>query len=116
MNAEPAMVIAADARGFDALLLALFVFTVAIGITILMRDTSSSTAIHERVVERARRVAPAWVADTILAAGVVVYAVLGVVPMFRHEHFLYDTYPLSAVLAVVAIGTGFLAVLLAFLV
>jgi hypothetical protein len=116
MNADPVSAIAANARGFDALLVALFVFTVAIGITILMRDRGGFTAIHERVVERARRAAPAWVADTILAAGMVAYALLGAAPMFRHEHFLYNTYPLSAAVATFAIGVGFLAVLLAFLV
>lgn len=116
MNAEPGLASAADARGFDALLVTLLVFTVAVGIAILMRDTGSPSAIHERVVERARRAAPAWVADTLLAAGVVAYAALGVAPMFRHEHFLYNIYPLSAVVAGVAIGVGFVAILLAFLV
>lgn len=116
MSADPAITMAADARGFDLLVLALLVFTVAVGIAILMRDTGGPTAIHERVVTRARRAAPAWVADTILAASVAAYAVLGAAPVFQHQPFLYNTYPMSAVLAGFAVAVGFLAVVLAFLV
>lgn len=116
MSAESLTAVAANARGFDALLVALTVFTTAVGITVLMRDIGGLTAIRGSIVERARRMVPARIADTVLAAGVAAYALLGAVPMARHLHFLYNTYPLSAVAALFSVGVGFLAVLLAFLV
>jgi hypothetical protein len=116
MNADSLAATAANARGLDALIVTLLVFAVAVGIAILLRDSADLSLIRGRAAVHARRLAPAWVADTVLAGGIVAYVLLGTIPMLRHMHFLYNTYPLSGVVAVLGIAVGFLAVLLAFLI
>ncbi len=115
MNGEGVTAVLASARGLDALLLAVLIFTAAIGITIVLRE-AGGTAIRGLALERLRQASPPWLADAVLAAGAVAYVALGAIPMARHLPFLDDTFPLSAVLACFEIAAGFVAILLAFLV
>jgi multisubunit Na+/H+ antiporter MnhG subunit len=93
-----------NVRGFDVLIAAFIGLAATIGVA-LLPDT----------FWRVRGRAESRVADTALAAIAAAYVILGAIPLVRHQPFLYNSFPMSAAIGVIAIAGAAAVLMLRFL-